>query len=151
MNVAAQPVVLDLPSEAAVLGVVRAALRALAADVQRVRLESRELDEVQVALHEACTNSIRHAHKSDPTKRLRVELHRLENSLEIVIRDRGEPFDLDARPVAAPESLQEGGYGISIMRSWMDQVVLTRDADGNVLRMVRHYRTLAGAGHDAAR
>lgn len=144
-----EPIVLDLPSEASVLNLVRAALRSLAEDFRRVRLDAREVDEVQVALQEACTNAIRHAHKGDPTKRLRVEMRRRENCLEILVHDSGEPFDLDAKSAPAPESLQEGGYGIRIMRSWMDEVRLSRDEGGNVLRLVRYYRTGAG-GADAA-
>jgi serine/threonine-protein kinase RsbW len=143
MSQAGEPIVLDLPSEANVLNLVRAALRAVAEDGRRVRLDAREIDEVQVALQEACTNAIRHAHKGDPTKRFRVELRRLEDALEIVVRDGGEPFDLDAKRPPSPEQLQEGGYGIRIMKSWMDDVVLTRDEAGNVLRLVRKYRTKA--------
>lgn len=144
MSWAAEPIVLDLPSEASVLNLVRAALRAVAEDGRRVRLDAREVDEVQVALQEACTNAIRHAHKGDPRKRFRVELRRLEDSLEILVRDCGDPFDLDAKKPAQPEALQEGGYGIRIMRSWMDEVILTRDDVGNVLRLVRRYRTKLG-------
>jgi len=143
MNQVGEPIVLDLPSEASVLNLVRAALRAVAEDGRRVRLEPREIDEVQVALQEACTNAIRHAHKGDPQKRFRVEMQRMEDALEILVRDGGEPFDLDAKP-AQPETLAEGGYGIRIMRSWMDEVILTRDEVGNVLRLVRRYRTKSG-------
>jgi serine/threonine-protein kinase RsbW len=144
MNQVGEPIVLDLPSEASVLNLVRAALRALAEDGRRVRLEPREIDEVQVALQEACTNAIRHAHKGDPRRRFRVEMQRLEDALEIFVKDGGEPFDLDAKKPAQPEALQEGGYGIRIMRSWMDEVILTRDDVGNVLRLVRRYRTKVG-------
>lgn len=151
MTDAGEPIVLDLPSEAGVLNLVRAALRSLAEDFRRVRLDPREVDEVQVALQEACTNAIRHAHKGDPTRRLRVEMRRRENCLEILVRDTGEPFDLDAKAAPAPEALQEGGYGIRIMRSWMDEVLLTREEGGNVLRLVRYYRTGAGVADGAAR
>jgi serine/threonine-protein kinase RsbW len=151
MSRSAEPIVLDLPSEASVLNLVRAALRAVAEDGRRVRLEPREVDEVQVALQEACTNAIRHAHHGDPTRRLRVEMRRMEDSLEILVKDSGEPFDLDAKKPAQPESLQESGYGIRIMRSWMDDVVLTRDEVGNVLRLVRRYRTKAGENGVPAR
>ncbi len=147
----AQPVLLDLPSEAAVLGVVRAALRALAEGPHRVRLDPREIDEVAVALQEACTNVVRHAHHGDETKRFQVELRRGANELEVLVRDHGEPFELDVPRAPEPEALQEGGYGIRIMRSWMDEVTLTREQGSNVLRLVRRYRTVARAPHAEAR
>ena len=151
MSQVGEPIVLDLPSEASVLNLVRAALRAVADDARRVRLDAREVDEVQVALQEACTNAIRHAHKCDPRKRFRVELRRLVDSLEILVRDGGDPFDLDAKKLPQPEALQEGGYGIRIMRSWMDEVILTRDEVGNVLRLVRRYRSKSGDAGAPAR
>ena len=151
MSQIGEPLVLDLPSEASVLNLVRAVLRAVAEDGRRVRLDAREVDEVQVALQEACTNAIRHAHKGDPRRRFRVELRRLADALEILVRDTGDAFDLDAKKPPLPEALQEGGYGIRIMRSWMDEVLLTRDEGGNVLRLVRRYRSLAGDAGAGAR
>lgn len=128
--------------------VARAALRAVVESAPDVRLAAREVDEIAVVLQEACTNVIRHAHARDPSLRFRVEFHRLSDALEIRIADHGPVFEL---PVAAPdpEGLQEGGYGIHIMRSWMDEVSVTRLDDGNLLRLVRRYRA-AEAGDDGS-
>jgi serine/threonine-protein kinase RsbW len=147
---APEPIVLDLPSEAPVLSVVRAAFRALADD-KRVRLLPREVDEVQVVLQEACTNVIRHAHKGDASKRLVVEILRHDDALEIVVRDRGAPFQLKERRDDETGEIPEGGYGVTIMRSWMDEVALTHDGTGNVLRMVRRYKAPVGDERVAAR
>ena len=57
------PIRLNLPSEAKLLSVVRAALFALVERDAGVRLTPTEADEVAVALQEACTNTIRHAHR----------------------------------------------------------------------------------------
>lgn len=143
MTVSPGTIVLELPSEAGALAVVRAAVRALAEDDRRVRLDPREIDEVQVALQEACTNAIRHAHKGDANLRFRVEFDRLDDALIVRVKDSGGPFDLDARREAPPESLQEGGYGIRIMKAWMDEVSLSREDDCNVLTLVRRYRSAA--------
>lgn len=144
---APHPVVVDLPSETAITAVARAALRAIVESAPEVRLSAREVDEIAVVLQEACTNVIRHAHGHDRSLRFRVEFHRLDDALEIRIEDRGPAFEL---PVAAPdpEGLHEGGYGIHIMRSWMDEVSVTRLANGNLLRLVRRYRV--AEGNDAA-
>jgi serine/threonine-protein kinase RsbW len=145
MKTCVDPVVLDLPSDASVLGVVRAAVRALADDGRRVRLDAREVGEVQVALQEACTNVIRHAHKGDAAKRLVVEFVPHDDALEILVKDRGAPFELAVPRDDPAETLAEGGYGIRIMRSWMDEVSVSRENGGNVLRMVRRYRAGARA------
>ena len=148
---APEPIVLDLPSEAPVLSLVRAALRAVADD-KRVRLLPREVDEVQVVLQEACTNVIRHAHKGDASKRLVVEILRHDDALEIVVRDSGAPFQMKERQDNDETGeIPEGGYGITIMRSWMDEVTLTHDGRGNSLRMVRRYKAAVGDERVAAR
>lgn len=141
-------VVLDLASETGALRLVRTALRELARDADAVQLAAGELDEVEIALHEACTNAIRHAHGCDARKRFRVEMLRRPDALEILVRDHGRPFDVDAVEPPTPEALQEGGYGISIIKSWMDEVTVSREDDGNVLRLVRRYRARTG-GDDA--
>ena len=145
-----EPIVLDLPSEASVLSLVRAAFRTVAEDAS-VRLLPREVDEVQVVLQEACTNVIRHAHKGDASKRLVVEFLRRDDALEIRVRDSGPEFVLGAKKRDESEGLPEGGYGVTIMRSWMDEVDLTHDGSGNLLRLVRRYKVPAEGERVAAR
>lgn len=140
MSAKVPPVLLVLPSEAGVLPVVRAALHAMAESYDEVRLSPSELDEVTVTLQEACTNVIRHAHGHDASIPFRVEFRLLDGGFEIRVRDRGPVFDLAAMKPPNPEELREGGYGISIMRAWMDELELIRHADGNELRLVRRYR-----------
>jgi len=144
-------IALDLPSDARALCVVHGALRALAQDARCVRLAPREVDEVLVAVHEACTNSIRHANAGDTGRRFRVEIVTGERALEIRVRDSGAPFDVEGREAPPPEALAESGYGIRIMRSWMDEVVVAREGGGNVLRMIRRYRTPVGGAREPRR
>jgi serine/threonine-protein kinase RsbW len=138
-SASASPLVLDLPSENASLRLVRDALRAFARDAD-VGLAAREIGEVEVAVHEACTNAIRHAHGGDPSKCFRVEMRRRSDALEILVRDHGAPFDLDASAARTPEDLHEGGYGLSIIKSWTDEATVSREDGGNVLRLVRRRR-----------
>jgi len=146
MNPTSQPVRLEIPSVARLMPVVRAALYALAEARPDVRLASEELDEVAVALQEACTNAIRHAHGLDPALLMVVEFEPHADRLVVRVIDRGHPFELTDGEVPEPELLQEGGYGIAIMRAWMDQVTLERDGDTNVLELVRRYRVQEGRG-----
>jgi serine/threonine-protein kinase RsbW len=125
------------------LPIVRATLFALADSSDVVRFTREELDEVSVALQEACTNAIRHAHRHDASKSVRIEFIDDEVALVIRVIDQGTPFQLKDTPLPDPESLQEGGYGISIMRAWMDDVRLDRVGDQNVLTLRRMYRAPA--------
>jgi serine/threonine-protein kinase RsbW len=107
------------------------------------------MDEIGVVVHEACTNALRHAHGLDPSKRFRVEVVRRADEVEILVCDEGPPFELTDGPAPAPELLREGGYGIHIMRTWMDEVSVRHDGRGNVLRLVRRYRVPADATRGA--
>jgi serine/threonine-protein kinase RsbW len=120
--------------------VVRAAVRALVESCPDVRLDARELDEIEVVLQEACTNVVRHAHRGDRDKPFRVRVRRLPDGLEFEVEDRGAPFELGQGRPPDPESLAEGGYGVHIMRTWMDEVSVRHEGGGNVLRLVRRYR-----------
>lgn len=133
-----EPITLDLPSEPGILSVVRETLRALARCQPNVRLDEIAVGEMQVALQEACTNAIRHAHDRDPTRRIQVVFHRAPDGLLIEVSDGGEPYELSEH-VPDPEDLAEGGYGTSIMRAWMDEVRLERRDGRNVLTLFRRY------------
>lgn len=143
----------DLPSENGMAAAARASVRAFLESVPGAGLEERDLDEICVVVQEACTNAIRHAHGHDATKRFRVDVSLRDGGVEILVRDQGAPFDLDTseRPLR-PELLQEGGYGIHIMRTWMDAVAVTHDGTGNVLRLWRRCdRARRGEGDLVAR
>ncbi len=133
------PVALDLPADAVAPGVVRVALLQFASSCADVHLLASEIDEVSVAVQEACTNVVRHAYACGPVGALRVEIHRRLASLEIRVIDSGPPFEIDDAELPDPTELREGGYGTHIMRSWMHEVDLRRERGRNVLRLVRYY------------
>lgn len=133
----------ELPSEACMASVARAAVRTLLEAAADVRLTEREIDEVALVVHEACTNAVRHANRHDATKRFRVDVVRGEDELRIRVADEGAPFDIDGGAPLEPEALREGGYGLHIMRAWMDDVTVRHDGTGNVLTLVRRYRVAA--------
>ena len=135
-----EPVRLELPSDPALLPVVRSTLFALAETCPTVRLLRDELDELAVALQEACTNAVRHGNALDAAKPLRVTFVRRSDALEIRVEDEGAPFVLDSGPGPDPLALAEGGYGMSIMHAWTDELTLVRTNGRNVLTLVRRYR-----------
>lgn len=136
-------VALDLPAEASAPAAVRGALCALARSCPTVHLDDRELLEICGAVQEAVTNVIRHALRGDASRRFRVELHRLADALEVVLIDDGPSYDLSEPRLPEPEEMREGGYGVHIMHSWADEVLLERLDGVNRLRLVRSYRTAA--------
>ena len=95
-----------------------------------------EEDEARIvmALDEACTNIIRHAHE-DFVKPVRLEMKWLKDRLRFVLRDYGRPFD----PLTiTPQDIQvttPGGLGVFIIREVFDIVEYTPQVRGTRLTL----------------
>ena len=108
---------------------------------------------VNVAVRESVINAIKHGNRNDVGKRVHVEFTPLESAdvpqgVVIRVRDEGPGFDPAAVPdPLAPENLLKGsGRGIFLIRSFMDEMVLQRAAEGG-MEMVMVKR--AGSVHDS--
>lgn len=93
---------------------------------------------VGVAIRECVINAIKHGNKNDASKRVFVEFTPgapETPELTISIRDQGPGFDPDDLPdPLAPENLlKSSGRGIFLIRSFMDDVQLTRAPQGGMV------------------
>lgn len=96
------------------------------------------------AFVEAFNNAVLHGQRrpGEPTP-VEVELVVHQGELTISVADRGVGFEPERVPDPDLESLPEGGMGLFIMRSFMDEVRYHRNSDGkNVLTM--HKRLTKG-------
>jgi anti-sigma regulatory factor (Ser/Thr protein kinase) len=82
-----------------------------------------EEDEARIvmALDEACTNIIRHAHEGF-VKPVRLEMKWLRNRLRFVLRDYGRPLDPQTLPSKDVQVTTPGGLGVFIIREVFDHV-----------------------------
>ena len=136
----ASPFEIRIPRQAARLGVIRAFFHALVRESDDIALTEAEIAEVQLVLQEACINSIRHAGPAGGDQYVRLTFETHPDRLQIEIQDNGAGFDPDAVPDPQVDELQEGGYGVYIMKQSMDRVEARRDRDGFVLTLTKHYR-----------
>jgi serine/threonine-protein kinase RsbW len=95
-------------------------------------------------------NAIKHGNREDYGKLVTVEFTfaPVAAPRELVVRvlDQGEGFDPQevADPLAPENILKSSGRGIFFMRSFMDDVVLRRGAEGGMeVRMVKKLATSA--------
>ncbi len=77
-----------------------------------------------VATMEAVTNAIVHGNKSDPGKNVELVVEACEDLIRVHVRDFGNGFDPDALPDPRLRDnlLREGGRGVFLMRSLVDEV-----------------------------
>lgn len=97
----------------------------------------------ETAVIEIASNVVRHAR---PTGRVHWQFELLisESDLEATLRDDGLAFE---GPVERemPDQLAEGGRGLALANSMLDELAYVREDDRNLWRMVRH-RTPGTAG-----
>ena len=91
-----------------------------------IGFSSQIIDNIILAVDEACTNIIKHAYKSFPEGEITVKLKYADKKFTIIIMDHGTPF----QPETIPDpDLQKyymqhrvGGLGMYLMKSLMDEV-----------------------------
>jgi serine/threonine-protein kinase RsbW len=135
MSNAGRPLTLILPNDLRLLSVARAFIESVC---RATRLEADITEAVVLALHEAISNVIRHAHRDRPDAQLQINCYLSPECVEIQLLDEGEPFDLTAVPNLDPAELRIGGRGVYLMRALMDELTCQPRGDhGNILRMVK--------------
>ena len=131
---------INVPGKAEYVGTVRLAI-AHAASYAGYDIDS--IEDIKVAVSEACTNIICHAHK-DPGFVYDVVLEVGNNNLTITVKDDGVGFGLEEYVAPILDELQGGGLGIFIIRALMDEVdIQSEPGAGTNIRMTKHLQSVA--------
>jgi phosphoserine phosphatase RsbU/P len=133
------PASLTLELGASVAEVMRC-VETLAAFGAAHGLADADLFALTLALEESGTNLVRHG-GLDPSAGVRIVLARQEDAFTIELRDPGLPFDptlLPAPPADGTlDDLADGGWGIQLVRHYMDAIDYFSDGEEQVLRLTR--------------
>lgn len=97
-----------------------------AAAAAEVGFDQTQINRIELAVDEACSNIIDHAYAGQPGE-IEIEVSgERDRNLLIVITDQGKPFDPDSVqeyvPTASIDDAKVGGLGLHLMRQTMDQV-----------------------------
>ena len=94
-----------------------------------------DIEDIKVAVSEACTNAIKHSNDENVT----ITFTRLENGLEIEIKDNGKGYDIDSIPIPDLTQPRENGLGLFIIQTLMDDVeVESKDNQGTIIKMTKY-------------
>ena len=125
---------LSLPTESGSVPVVR---RLAAQALRAFGVEHEDIDDVQLAITEACANVVDHAVDSD-TYEVKVEL--ASDRCAITVVDQGRGFDATTLPEQAPPDA-ESGRGLLLMHALVDNVAFQSEPQaGAVVHMVKTLR-----------
>ena len=103
---------------------------------------------VALALEECGSNIVNHALKGDPQKRFQVIMERTGSGLTLELRDGGPEFDPTKSVVVETteddDDRPPGGWGIVLVRRYMDEIRYRRENGENVLRLTKRLSAPAG-------
>lgn len=102
-----------------------------------------ELNSLGLVMSEACANVIKHAYGGEPDHPIELDLTIDDTRLVLSIRDHGATqFDLARYTPPDLDEPHEGGYGVFIIRSLMDEVSYDTSAErGTTLTLVKYRRS----------
>jgi serine/threonine-protein kinase RsbW len=93
---------------------------------------------VELSLSEACTNAIKHAMTAAALDNLTVNFEVFMHKLCIVVKDQGHGYDMNNIALPDFDEHPEGGYGIFIIKSMMDEVQYFHSDGFNHLKMIKY-------------
>jgi len=83
-------------------------------------------DHIALAVDEACTNVIKHAHEYNARRMMDISVRYTNHSFEVTITDKGKGFDPSRMPKPDLDKYmheaRKGGLGIHLMKTLMDEV-----------------------------
>jgi len=93
--------------------------------------------QLELALAEAFTNAVRHAHRLSPNSPpVLIELKSNPNALELWVWDHGPDFDLQGKLDTLPEFIspdQDGGRGLKLLQNIASELEYRRMGEQNCL------------------
>jgi serine/threonine-protein kinase RsbW len=132
---------LEIPARPEYVALARLVVSSLASS--RRDLTDDRVDDLKVAVSEACTNAIEAHHSADSDDSVVVRCIELDDRIEIEIEDRGAGFDPETLPehppVTDPERLNfERGLGIPLIKTLVDEVHIASSEEGTKVVMSMH-------------
>ncbi len=117
---------MKIPAKPEYVGVIRLTLSGIAS---RMGFDYDVLEDLKIATSEAITNAVQHAYKDDDGEVL-VGFGLYDDRLEVMVADHGESFNFtEIKKAVGPyhadhsvEFLREGGLGLYLIESLMDEV-----------------------------
>ncbi len=98
-----------------------------------------DVDDLKVALSEACTNAILHGSPEGRRDRFSVHCELSAEAVRIEVSDRGRK-SWHRRPMPGTESMDPRGRGLFLMEQFCDGVQVKMTGSGTVVTMVKRIR-----------
>lgn len=132
---------LKVPSQTDNLELIREFVSRVAA---KVGFDSEDVNKIELAIDEACTNVIKHAYEKNSRQPIDIAIKLDYDKLTIIVTDQGRGFNVD--DIKTPDmkeylaEMRVGGLGIFLMKNLMDEVKFdVKPGVRNQVKMVKYY------------
>ncbi len=135
-------IVVQTPGEISYLHRIRQFIAGIASESG---MSGEDIDNIELAVDEACANVIEHGYESDtPDKSITIRMEIDPSKLVLTIIDQGKNFDPRARKHPDINQLinmkRDGGLGISLIKRVMDAIDYRRTPEGqNELILTKYF------------
>ncbi|MBX7241485.1 MAG: ATP-binding protein [Bacteroidia bacterium] len=111
-------------------------------NLRSMEVNSRTMEQVVLAVDEACANAIIHQHQCDGCSHIEITLYRNEDQLFVELKDVGKAFPIDAYEPQSNEerinSHSKGGMGVLLIRSIMDSIQIDQRQDYYIFKFIKN-------------
>lgn len=133
---------MKIPAKPEYVGVIRLTISGIAS---RIGYTYEEIEDIKIAVSEACTNAVQHAYPNDEGGEVIVGFGIYEDKLEVMVADSGKSFNfLQTKNELGPytetstvDQLTEGGLGLYLIETLMDEVRVS-NTSGVTVFMVKY-------------
>ena len=131
---------LNIPGRTDNLEVIRTFVAGVA---RRAGFGDEDVNKIELAVDEACSNVIEHAYARDEAKDIDIAVRIESPKLTVTVTDHGKSFHFDGVPLPNMKQylaeLRVGGLGIYLMKMLMDEVEYRSEAGRNEVRMSKYF------------
>lgn len=131
---------LEIPAEHKHLNIIGACLTALLERVDHLNDREMLAYNLELALHETCTNIVEHAY-SEQIGRIQIAMSIAstpQRQLVIDLFDTGRSFVIENAESPDLDNAQVHGYGLYLMRQLLDEVIYNTEKEHNHWRLIKN-------------
>ncbi len=134
------PITMTLPAASDFVAVARLAVSGVAA---RMNFSVDIIEDIKVALSEACTNAVQHAYVADTSGNIDIQFNLFQDKLEIIVKDHGQGFNPKETTSSKQTEETPGsfglGLGLTFIKSLMDEAQIhSQIGHGTTITMVKY-------------
>jgi serine/threonine-protein kinase RsbW len=127
---------ITIPSHPKYLSVVRAVTSRMG---ELYRIEEATIEDMKLAVDEACTNVIKHAYKGDTSRKIILKYKITPRAFHVFIEDSGMKAQMEKIKGRSLDDIRPGGLGVHFIRRVFDVYEFDeKRKTGNRLKLIKY-------------